>query len=367
MKFFVKQSALSQAVNQAFRAIGSRPVHTILATFLLEAKEDALVITASDLSLWIKISIPATIIQKGSFCIPAKALMDSVNKIPNCDLEVKLDETTLTVKHKTGKFKINGISSVEYPEFPQLDAESKQTNLSAEKLLEGLKAVLFSASTDETKQVLTGVNFKSLADNEICLAATDGHRLSIYSYESEDKIEECTIPAKVLQELTKIIKSSSDFQLTTSDTIAIIHSDNIVVAFRTLVGQYPSYWSLIPKQFSRDCCISRKELIETIERVNPMSDAKENIVKLSFIPDEQKLELTTENREIGSAVDTISCDFSGEPIVVCLKAKYALEALKSLSGEHVQIKINEALTPLIISQLGGINNLRLLMPIQLRN
>ncbi|TEX50729.1 MAG: DNA polymerase III subunit beta [Actinomycetales bacterium mxb001] len=215
--------------------------------------------------------------------------------------------------------------------------------------------------------MLTGVNFKSLTDNEICLAATDGHRLSIYSYESEDKIEECTIPAKVLQELTKIIKSSSDFQLTTSDTIAIIHSDNIVVAFRTLVGQYPSYWSLIPKQFSRDCCISRKELIETIERVNPMADAKENIVKLSFIPDEQKLELTTENKEVGSAVDTISCDFSGEPIVVCLKAKYALEALKSLSGEHVQIKINEALTPLIISQLGGINNLRLLMPIQLRN
>jgi DNA polymerase-3 subunit beta len=94
---------------------------------LLEAKEDALVITASDLSLWIKISIPATISQQGSFCIPAKALVDSVNKIPNCDLEVKLDDTTLTVKHKTGKFKINGISSVEYPEFPSI-RRRKQTN-----------------------------------------------------------------------------------------------------------------------------------------------------------------------------------------------------------------------------------------------
>ncbi|TEX51932.1 MAG: DNA polymerase III subunit beta [Actinomycetales bacterium mxb001] len=306
--------------------------------------------------------------QEGSFCIPAKALVDSVNKIPNCNLEVKLDDTTLTLKHKTGKFKINGISSSEYPDFPQLDEGSKQINLSAEKLLEGLKAVLFSASSDETKQVLTGVNFKSLADNGISLATTDGHRLSIYSYETEDAIEECTIPAKVLQELTKIVKPYSNFRLTTSDTIAIINSDNVVVAFRTLVGYYPSYWSLIPKQFSRDCCISRKELIETIERVNPMSDAKENIVKLSFIPDEQKLELTTENREVGSAVDTINCEFSGDPITVCLKARYALEALKSLNGEHVQIKINEALTPLIFSQLGsGVSNLRLLMPIQLRN
>jgi DNA polymerase-3 subunit beta len=366
MKFFVNQASFSNAINQVARAISARPTHPILNCFLVEAKEDNLIITGSDLSIWIKTEIAAEIREEGSICVSARALVDSINKIPNCDLEIKVntDETTLNIKHKTGKFKINGVSSAEYATFPSLE-ESEEISLSAEKLLEGLKSVLFSASSDETKQVLTGVNFQ-YKNEKMCLATTDGHRLSVFSYESKETINACTIPAKVLHEIIKIVKPYSVFQLTFSESIAKIQSDNTTVVFRTLQGNYPNYSQLIPRQFERECCISRKQLIETLERVNIMSDSKNNIVKMTFVPDEQKVELTTENQGVGSAIDTLNCDFSGSPIVICFNAKYILEALKSLNGEEVRLQMNQELTPVILSKMGDPDNLRLLMPIQLR-
>jgi DNA polymerase III sliding clamp (beta) subunit (PCNA family) len=61
-------------------------------------------------------------------------------------------------------------------------------------------AVLVAASTDEAKQMLTGINV-SITSGTITQAATDGHRLSMRSYATEAGDMAFTIPARAIRRI----------------------------------------------------------------------------------------------------------------------------------------------------------------------
>ncbi|MFM6451584.1 MAG: DNA polymerase III subunit beta, partial [Planktothrix sp.] len=68
MKFIVEQDKLSSNLSWVSRAIPSRPNHPILSNILMDvdAENQRLNLTAFDLSLGIRASIPATVEEGGT-------------------------------------------------------------------------------------------------------------------------------------------------------------------------------------------------------------------------------------------------------------------------------------------------------------
>lgn len=381
MKFICNQRELCDSLSLASRAIPVRPSHPILANVLLVADADTnqVTLTAFDLSLGICTSFDADVKKSGTIAMPAKLLNDIVARLGAGQItltsKIKKEEgvENLVVELKTanGKYQIRGMESGDFPELPELDRKTP-IQVTAATLSEGLRGTLFTASSEETKQILTGVHL-TVEKHQFEFATTDGHRLAVV--ETENQVEnkdkkEITIPAKALRELERMLGNAS------SEQVVMLHFDEGQAIFewagqrltsRTLDGQYPTYQQLIPRQFQREVIIDKRSLISVLERVAVFADSKNNIVKFSFDNAKQELILSVSAQDLGNAMESIPVQITGDDIEVAFNVKYLMEGLKAIPASEIVMSINTNLTPVILTPLTGVKMTYLVMPIQLRS
>jgi DNA polymerase III subunit beta len=383
MKLVCTQNDLNANLSLVSRAVPSKPTHPVLANVLLTADEEQqrVSLTAFDLSLGIRTSFAATVEAGGTLTLPAKLLNDIVSRLP--DTEITIDdeagENLIALTVAGGRYQIRGMGTEEFPELPTV--ENGQTlYLPAEALIAGLHGSLFATSSDETKQVLTGVHFTSQEDG-IEFAATDGHRLAVVQTEVAPADEEetasepmtelkVTVPARALREIERMLGTRQ------SIPSVVLHCDRSLVIFeigdqrlttRLLEGQYPAYRQLIPHQFTRSATIERKQLLSALERVSVLTDQKNNIVKAKLDSDKQTLALAVEAQDIGSGRESIPIQFSGEDIEIGFNVKYLMDSLKNLNTPEVEMELGNALSPVVLKPLGGAKATHIIMPVQIRS
>jgi DNA polymerase III subunit beta len=386
MKLVCTQSELNTNLSFTSRAVPSRPTHPVLANVLLVADADSnqVSLTAFDLSLGIRTSFNAEVLQSGIIALPAKLLNDITSRLPEGEITLEdessaVNETgegiVVTLTPASGQYKVRAMGGEEFPELPVIE-NNQPINLTAATLIEGLRGTLFATSGDETKQVLTGVHLKLLPDT-LEFAATDGHRLAVVETDNhnveavtEEQLE-VTVPARALRELERMLAHSAD----TEEAIALYFDRGQVVfewknqrlTSRTLDGQYPAYRQLIPRQFQRELTLDRKQFLGTMERIAVLADQKNNIVKVSIDSEAQEITLSVEAQDIGSAVESMPAQISGENIDIAFNVKYLMEGLKALPASEILMQLNSNLTPVIFTPLGGVKMTYLAMPVQLRN
>jgi DNA polymerase-3 subunit beta len=381
MKLICNQRELSDSLSLVNRAISARPSHPILANVLLVADADAnqITLTAFDLSLGIRTTIEAEVKKSGTIAMPAKLLNDIVVRLDGqITLTIKtkkeegLENLIVELKTANGKYQIRGMESGDFPELPELDKTSPTIQVTAATLLEGLRGTLFTASSEETKQILTGVHL-TVDEHKFEFATTDGHRLAVVETENvlnnNDK-KEITIPAKGLRELERMLANTSGEQVVTlhfDEGQAIFEWEGQRLTSRTLDGQYPTYQQLIPRQFQREVIIEKRALVSVLERVAVFADSKNNVVKFSFDQGKQELILSVEAQDLGNAMEAIPVQITGDNIEVAFNVKYLMEGLKAIPAPELVMSINTSLTPVILTPLTGVKMTYLVMPIQLRN
>ncbi len=397
MKLVCAQSDLSTNLSLVSRAVPSRPTHPVLANVLLtaDAQIQQVSLTAFDLSLGIRTSFPAKVITGGEITLPAKLLNDIISRLP--EGEITLDDEAgepplgATITSASGRYQVRGMGVEEFPELPVVE-KGEAVYLPGEALIEGLRGTLFATSTDETKQVLSGVHLKvqpvSVPDQDFdCsleFAATDGHRLAVVQFQSLIGIMpegeasspplasqlEVTLPAKALRELERMLGMRQSTQP------LALHFDQGQVVFewadkrltsRTLEGQYPAYRQLIPRQFERQITLERRQLLSALERIAVLADQKNNIVKFSIDSLNQELALSVEAQDVGSGRESVQAQISGDSIDIAFNIKYLMEGIKALSTSEIQMQLNAALSPVILTPLGSLKMTYLIMPVQVRS
>ncbi|WGV28669.1 DNA polymerase III subunit beta [Halotia branconii] len=383
MKLVCAQSDLSTNLSLVSRAVPSRPNHPVLANILLQADAETnqVSLTAFDLSLGIRTSFNAEVWQGGAIALPARLLVDITSRLP--EGEITLDDESaetsgegliVTLTPKSGHYQVRAMGAEEFPELPVID-NTEPLNLTTAALIEGLRGSLFATSSDETKQVLTGVHL-TVKQDTLEFAATDGHRLAVVETTNESPLGgsdelEVTVPARALRELQRMLAHNA-----ASDEAIALYLDQGQVVFawqnqrltsRTLDGQYPAYRQLIPRQFERQVTIERRQFISTLERIAVLADQKNNIVKISIDNTAQEITLSCEAQDVGSGRESMSAQISGEDIEIAFNIKYLMEGLKELPSSEIQMHLNQSLTPVIFTPLGGLKMTYLAMPVQLRN
>jgi len=398
MKLVCSQSDLNTNLSLVSRAIPSRPTHPVLGNVLLAADPELerVQLTAFDLSLGIQTSFSAVVETGGKITIPAKLLNDIVSRLPQgeitltsestvVDTETEGDSIKITLTSTSGRYQMRGMSADEFPPLPQVK-DGVAVELPVEALMEGLRGSLFATSADETKQVLTGVHLIMQEDN-LEFAATDGHRLAVVETTNQNTADEdtdtadtagtsdaspleLTLPARALRELEKMLGMSQP-----TDAVAL-HFEQGQIVFqggehrltsRTLEGQYPAYRQLIPDSFTHQITIERRQLLSAVERIAVLADQKNNVIKFNIDNVEQQIKLSVEAQDVGSGQESMSAQISGEGLEIAFNVKYLIDGLKALSTSDIQMQINEANTPVILTPLGGLKMTYLIMPVQIRS
>ncbi|NEP43259.1 MAG: DNA polymerase III subunit beta [Okeania sp. SIO2H7] len=183
---------------------------------------------------------------------------------------------------------------------------------------------------------------------------------------------EVTIPAKAFREVERTIASHQS-----KEPVGLIFDDEQVVfelgeqrlTSRKLEGQYPNYEQLLPDTFSNQINVERKAFLEAVERIAVLADRKNNILKCSIDYDSQEISLSVDAQDVGSGREVLKAKISSEePSEIAFNVKYLIDGLKAIpSASEIQLQLNTATSPVILTPLGGVKMTYLIMPVQLRN
>lgn len=396
MKIVCSQIDLNNNLSLIIRAVPSRPTHPILANVLLIADEDKNLVTLTgfDLSLGMRTTFSAEVEEGGVITLPAKLFNDIVTRLPEGQVALDYDEEKLadnpivTLNSLSGKFQLRGVIADEYPELPIVEKDEALL-LSIPALSEGLKSSLFAASSDETKQILTGIHLTRDMD-DLEFAATDGHRLAVVktSEQNEDDGDgdddeqnqkptatteqnfTITIPARALRELEKMMtmsKEENEIALYVDEGQVVFELGTQHLTSRKLDGAYPNYNQLIPQEFERLMVIERRTLIDSLERVSVLTDQKNNLVKFNLNTEDKQVVVSVEAKELGNATESIEAEIIGDDFEIGFNIRYLMDGLKAISANEIKFNFNNPTQPVIITPLSGLQMTYLIMPVQIRD
>jgi len=387
MEIICNQNEFNYAIQLVSKAVSSRPTHPILANLLLTADQvnNKVSLTGFDLNLGIQTSFDATVKKSGAITIPSKLLSEIVNKLPTetpISLDVDDSSENILIKSDKGSFNLKGISSDDYPNLPFVES-GNSLNIDPSSFLKALKLTIFASSSDDSKQLLTGVNF-TFNFKYLESAATDGHRLAVVLVDNKENFEEkeeilsdedslsVTIPTKSLREIEKLVSlstSENSIKLFYDKGQLVFISSNHIITTRTLEGSYPNYSQLIPDTFSKVFTFNTKRLIEALERIAVLADQQSSVVKIK-LEEKNLASISADAQDIGSANEQVPVSFDFEQFDIAFNVRYLLEGLKVVSSQNVIFKCNLSTTPAVLVPEDKINAFTytyLVMPVQVRS
>ena len=385
MEIVCNQNEFNYAIQLVSKAVASRPTHPILANLLLTADQgtNKISLTGFDLNLGIQTSFDATVNKSGAITVPSKLLSEIVNKLPSetpVSLDVDESSDNILIKSDRGSFNIKGIPSDDYPSLPFVESGTS-LNIDPSSFLKALKLTIFASSSDDSKQLLTGVNF-TFNLKYLESAATDGHRLAVVLIDNKENFDEkenfasneenlsVTIPTRSLREIEKLVSlrsSENSIKLFYDKGQVVFISSNQIITTRTLEGSYPNYSQLIPDNFTKLFTFNTKKIIESLERIAVLADQQSSVVKIKL--NEKDLALVSADaQDIGNASELVPVSFDFDQFDIAFNVRYLLEGLKVISSENVIFKCNLPTTPAVLVPEDNINSFTyLVMPVQVRS
>ncbi|MCX5945649.1 MAG: DNA polymerase III subunit beta [Cyanobacteria bacterium] len=387
MKLVCSQAELSSSLQLVSRAVASRPTHPVLANVLLtaDAGTGRLSLTGFDLSLGIQTSLAAAVETSGAITLPAKMFGEIVSRLAaDSPITLSSDEGSeqVDLTSSSGTYQMRGMPAEDFPDLPLVQS-GEPIRLDPEILVKGLRATLFASSSDEAKQILTGVHL-GLDSQGLECAATDGHRLAVLKLnhalpeqglpvsaaDGTAGTVDVTVPARSLRELERLLSARQSTEPVSlfcdRGQVVFLWSDQVLTS-RSLDGTYPNYRQLIPESFTRQLQVDRRALIAALERVAVLADQHNNVVKISSDPLAGQLLISADAQDVGSGSEGLAAVVSGEAIQIAFNVRYLLDGLKAISADQVELHCNAPTTPVILVPVAEPGFTYLVMPVQIRS
>jgi DNA polymerase-3 subunit beta len=385
MKVVCSQSELNAALQLVSRAVATRPTHPVLANVLLtaDAGTNRLSLTGFDLNLGIQTSLAASVETSGAITLPARLLSEIVSRLANdspITLATEESGEQVQLTSLSGSYQMRGLPADDYPDLPMVES-GMTLKLQPAGLVQALKGTLFASSSDEAKQLLTGVHLR-FNDKALEAAATDGHRLAVLQVDdalqdsansSDDAAEgfAVTLPARSLREVERLMagwRSDDPVSLFCDRGQVVFLAADQMVTSRTLEGTYPNYGQLIPDGFNRTLALDRRGLIAALERIAVLADQHNNVVKFSSQPDEGVVQISADAQDVGSGSESLPASLTGDAIQIAFNVRYVLDGLKAMGSDRVVLHCNAPTTPAVLKPEGDAEAFTyLVMPVQIRS
>ena len=373
MKLTIKKDLLLDALNKVSKAISTKNLIPVLAGIKFELKKKKLTLTASDNDITIQTSISCNsdddfiVESEGSIIIQGKYVLDIVRKLPDKYINIEvIDELKILIYTENSEFNLNGISESEYPNIG-LEESKKKVNIKAGVFKSIVNQTAFASSNEESKPVLTGINFNIVGDILEC-NSTDSYRLARKVVQLDgisDENYNIVIPSHNILEFAKILgDDDEDVEIHIFNNKILFKSGNLKFESRLINGTYPNTSNLLPDDSFLIISTKLSDFYDVIDRVSILtSDKEKNIVTLET--NGNMLVLRSSSAEIGRVEEKMPITKNNnEEIKISFSAKYMMEALKSFSTETVDIHFVGEIKPILIKSTEDETLTQLVLPIR---
>ena len=354
MKFKISRSVMADGLKKVQNAVPGKAMLQILSNVKVEAKENGtLVMSATNLDMTVQTAVKCEVAEPGVTTIPAKLLLNAVQKLPEGPVEVDVNPETdkAVLKGGSAVYRLNGLPAKDFPTAEKVEVIAAYT-LSQPVLRECIRKTAFAVSDDDTRKTLKGlsVNF----NGKLTMVATDGRRLALVEGDvTADKPTDGTsviITQALAGELMRLLESEGDVKVCVAKTKIAFAIGQTVITSKLMDEVYPDYRRVIPDIENgkyTPITIDRGLFISAIDRANVVAASGTENVRLSFKSNELIISITAAD-ESGSARDVVPVKYDGADVDILFMPTYVLEPLKAIDDDEITFYVADGQHPAVI-------------------
>jgi DNA polymerase III subunit beta len=343
MEIQVPREPFLRALQLVQNIVEPRQTLPILANVLLEAEASGLRVSATDLEVGARVTVPATVAKPGGITLAARKLVELVRELPPQPVTLKLQENGwVQLLCGSASFRLVGLPAEEYPPFETGDADG-WVAIDAARLRGMLARTSYAMSQDESRPFLNGL-YVAVRKHELRLVATDGHRLALARSAVDADLEMAGIvPRKAVQELTRVLGGAERVDLAIGESKLFVRTEGFELVSKLVEGQFPNYEQVIPKSSPLRMVVEREALLAAIRRVAVVADDRTRPVRLTVSAGQVRL--SAQSQELGEAEETLPADYGGDDLTIGFNARYVLDALGPMDRPWTVVGLKDGLSP----------------------
>jgi DNA polymerase-3 subunit beta len=364
MKAVISKIDLVNLIGKIQSIVAAKPAIPILSNVLIEAVDDQLIVSATDLTVSMRMYVDAKVVEEGAIALPARRFFQLVRELTSPQVKISATSNEVAeITTGTSVFKINGMNKAEFPTLPDLTG-STEISLSSASLKEMFSKTAFSAAREDSRYMLNGVQIQ-ISNQKATFIGTDGKRLAkAFTQVTIDPTITGTyvIPLKAVEEMTKILDDSDQqVHLHLAQDKISLDCGSLTLITKLLSGQYPDVERVIPSKLAHSFSIHREELMSLLRQISLFTSENSSSVRFSF--ETGQLFLSAMSSDIGEGRVSMPVDYAGSKLEIAFNPYFFLDILRHSKEETFRFGVNDPHNPGLITD--STQALFVIMPMRL--
>lgn len=336
MQIKINREVLLKPLINVTGIVERRHTLPILSNLLVEAENNTIKLTATDLEMQISLKVASEFKDAFSTTISAKKFLDICRSLPEgIDIDMQTKDNRMMVKAGKSRFNLQTLPAADYPIMTKVAGESIKINISQIEFKRLLKQVEFAMAQQDIRYYLNGLLLE-VNENKLNLVGTDGHRLSFtsatlnQSYEKSDVI----LPRKTVIELIKLLEDNDEeVAIEIANGQVNFSFGEISLISKVIDGKFPDYHRVIPKGHNNTFTVNRVEILTAMQRASILSNEKYRGIRM--VLSEDNIKLISTNTEQEEAEEELEITYKQEALDIGFNVTYLIDVLNNTQQENI--------------------------------
>jgi DNA polymerase-3 subunit beta len=366
MQIKINREILLKPLTGVTGIVERRHTLPILSNLLLEAKNNNIQLTATDLEMQISLNIESKFTGELSTTISAKKLLDICRALPEAvDIDMVSNDSRITVKAGKSRFNLQTLPAADYPVMTKVAGSSTNIQISQIALKKLLKQVEFAMAQQDIRYYLNGLLLE-VNENKLNIVGTDGHRLSFTSTilnQSYDKTD-VIIPRKTVVELIKLLNDSEEeVSIEFNSGQVNFTFSEIQLISKVIDGKFPDYHRVIPTGHQNIFSVNRLAVLTAMQRASILSNEKYRGIRM--VLSNNNLKLISTNTEQEEAEEELEINYTQDGLDIGFNVTYLIDVLNNVSDETINFSFADANSSCLITVPNDENYKYVVMPMRI--
>lgn len=366
MRFQIQREALLKPLQAVVGVVEKRQTLPVLSNLLVTVNEGIASFTGTDLQLEMIARAPVEGATDGETTVPARKFFDICRALP--------EGSTLTVEQQGERVQVRAgrsrfvLATLPPGDFPALEVKESNDSLSLPQgvVKELLDRVAFAMAVQDVRFYLNGMLF-DLRTDSLRAVATDGHRLALCQAAIEGREggdRQILLPRKAVLELQRLLEANdAEVTLELGRSHVRLRRPDVIFTSNLIDGRFPDYEAVMPIGADKSVKVDRNELRDALSRAAILSNEKYRGVRLEVAP--TQLRVVAHNAEQEEAVEECGAESNADGLQISFNVTYVLDALASLRGDTVELRLRDGNSSCLISDTGDERGRHVIMPMRM--
>jgi DNA polymerase III subunit beta len=359
MNIIIDKNLILTPLSKLVSITEKRSLMPILSNVLMEFGKDRMTIFSTDLEVSAIGYIDYQSASEKKVVVHGRRFLEILKEMDNGDIELNVEENSLTIKQKKTEIVLSLQDPEEFPEVKEIKGY-EEFDLDGHSLLEMIDKVGFAISMDETRFILTGMYMKGL-EGRMVVVGTDGFRMAQYQKDIEGLkgFKGITIPKRSVSELERVISEEDTVKLRIDEKHVQFSTKAVTVVSRIIEGNFPDYENVVPTN-NNTVVIEKEAFLRGLKKVSTII-GKSEPVKVDFNSGNMEIEAVS---DMGHAKETMNIEYEGETISMNFNVRFLLDVVSHTEGTKITMKAPATYGAVLFEGEQGETYRNIVMPIR---